>query len=284
MFTQQTQKHSQLAFKTVLVGSGGSAVLFKTAGPAVQGFFPLPKSHLQKTASFPENPKIFILEQCKTIKDLKQVHAHLIKTHLVHRPAVAEPLLESAALLLPVPTIDYAFSIFSNIENPDPSSYAIMIRGFTKLQSPEKSIFLFRHMIEHSVRLDEFTFLGVLKACSKLRYLKEGEQIHAHVVKLMDGFGNTEFVENSLVYMYACCDHLDLACKVFDGMSVRSAITWRSILSGYVRCGHWEEVVGLFREKLKLGVRFNEATLISVLTACGRLRDLELGEWIYNCV
>ncbi|GFP96170.1 hypothetical protein PHJA_001761100 [Phtheirospermum japonicum] len=65
------------------------------------------------------------------------MHAHLIKSRLLHRPAVAEPLLESAALLLPVPTIDCALSIFSNLENPDPSAYAIMIRGFTKLQSPE---------------------------------------------------------------------------------------------------------------------------------------------------
>ncbi|GFP82925.1 pentatricopeptide repeat-containing protein at3g22690 [Phtheirospermum japonicum] len=80
-------------------------------------------------------------------------------------------------------------------------------------------------MIEHSVRPDEFTFPDVLKAYLKLKALKEGEQIHAHVVKLMDGFGNTEFVENSLVYMYACCGHLDLACKVFDGISERSAIT-----------------------------------------------------------
>ncbi|GFQ05836.1 pentatricopeptide repeat-containing protein at3g22690 [Phtheirospermum japonicum] len=100
-----------------------------------------------------------------------------------------------------------------------------MIRGFTKLQSPKKSIFLLRHMIEHSVRPNEFTFPGILKACSKLRALKEGEQIHAHVVKLMDGLGNIEFVEHSLVYMYACCGHLDLVHKVFDGMSERSAIT-----------------------------------------------------------
>ncbi|KAK6123556.1 hypothetical protein DH2020_042704 [Rehmannia glutinosa] len=150
---------------------------------------------------FPENPKTLILERCKTIKDLKQVHAHLIKTRLLHHPAVAEPLLESAALLLPDSAIDYALSIFSKLENPDSA-------------------------------------------------LKEGEQVHAHVVKLIYGFGSTEFVENSLVYM----------------------------------CSHWQEAVGLFRKMLQIGVGFNEATLISVLTACGRLGDLELGEWIYKYV
>ncbi|KAI3454426.1 hypothetical protein Pfo_011089 [Paulownia fortunei] len=235
-------------------------------------------------AYFPQNPKTLILEQCKTIKVLKQVHAHLIKTRLLHHPAVAEPLLESTALLLPDSTIDYALSIFCKLENPDSSAYNIMIRGFTKAQSPEKSILLFRQMIEHSVRPDEFTFPSVLKACSKLRALREGEQIHAQAVKLIDGFGCTEFVENSLVYMYASCDRLELARHVFDGMSERSAIAWSSMLSGYVRCGYWKEVVGLFRKMLKMGVGFSEATLISVLTACGRLSDLELGKWIYEYV
>ncbi|KAL6583739.1 hypothetical protein OROMI_003028 [Orobanche minor] len=235
-------------------------------------------------ASLPENPRTFILQQCKTIKDLKQVHAHLIKTRLIHHPSVAEPLLESAALLLPVSTVDYALSIFSKLENPDTSAYAIMIRSFTELRIPEKSILLFRQMIEHSLRPDEFIFPSVLKACSKLRALKEGEQVHAHVVKSIDGFGNTEVVENSLVYMYACCRRIKLARQVFDGMSVRSSVTWSSMLSGYVRCGQWQEVVGLFREMLKMDVGFNGATLTSVLTACGKLGDLELGQWINEYV
>lgn len=83
---------------------------------------------------------------------------------------------------------------------------------------------MFRQMIKHSVRPDEFTFPGVLKACSKLGALREGEQIHAHIIKLIVGFGCTEFVENSLVYMYVSCDRLELTRQVFDGMSERSAI------------------------------------------------------------
>lgn len=56
------------------------------------------------------------------------------------------------------------------------------------------------------------------------------------------------------------------------------------MLSGYVMCGYWQDVVGLFRKILKMGVGFSEVTLISVLKACGRLGDLELREWIYEYV
>ncbi|KAG6384767.1 hypothetical protein SASPL_153585 [Salvia splendens] len=241
--------------------------------------FPTTKTAIPK---FPANPKTFILEKCKTTKDLNQVHASLIKTRLLHHPAAAEPLLEAAALLLPDSTIDYAFSIFRKLEHPDASAYNIMIRGFTKEQSPQKSILLFRQMIEQLVRPDPFTYSGILKAISKLGALKEGEQIHAHVLKSMEKFDRSEFVENSLVYMYASCGQLQSARKVFDEMSERSPVAWSSMFSGYVRCGYWLEVVGLFRKMRGMGIYFNETTLISVFKACGRLGDLELGEWIHE--
>ncbi|XP_073146534.1 pentatricopeptide repeat-containing protein At1g08070, chloroplastic-like [Henckelia pumila] len=231
---------------------------------------------------FPKNPKNLILDRCKNIRDLRQIHAHLIKTRLLHHPAVAECMLESAALLLPVPAIDYAFSIFAYLENPDSSAYNIMIRGFTKVQNPESSILFFRKMVESFVHPDEFTFPSILKACSQVGALSEGEQVHAQILKVVDGFECRGFVENALVHLYATCGRIELARQLFDGMSERSAVAWNSMISGYVSHGYWKEVTELFGQMLGMGVGFNQVTLINVLMACGRLGDLELGEWIYE--
>ncbi|KAL0417193.1 UNVERIFIED_CONTAM: Pentatricopeptide repeat-containing protein, chloroplastic [Sesamum latifolium] len=67
-------------------------------------------------------------------------------------------------------------------------------------------------------------------------------------------------------------------------MSERSPIAWNSMFAGYVRSGYWAQVVSLFQNMLKMGVEFNEVTLITVLTACGKLGDLEMGNWIYEYV
>ncbi|CAK9137545.1 unnamed protein product [Ilex paraguariensis] len=227
---------------------------------------------------FPENPKTLILEQCKTTKDLNQIHAHLIKTRLLCNPSVAENLLESAAMLIPEPSMDYALLIFDKLDKPDSPLYNILIRGFTLKQNPDRAILLFRQMIEQSVQPDEFTFPSVLKACSRLKALKEGEQIHARILK--SGLGSKEFIENTLIHMYAHCGEVGNARRVFDGMCERSVFTWNSMFSGYVKSGYWEDVVNLFRKMLDMGVRFDEVTLLSILSACGRLGDLELGKWI----
>lgn len=134
-------------------------------------------------------------------------------------------------------------------------------------------------MCENSVQLDEFTFPSVLKACSRLGALREGEQMHAQIMKYF-GFNSDGFVQNTLIHMYASCGELEIARNVFDEMPRRDVMTWNSILAGYAKNGRWDEVVRLFREMQELGVEFDEVTLISVLTACGRVADLELGEWI----
>ncbi|KAI3761384.1 hypothetical protein L1987_51798 [Smallanthus sonchifolius] len=226
----------------------------------------------------PDNPKTLILEKCKTVKDLNQIHAHLIKTSFLSDPSVAENFLESAAILVRHQPLDYARSVFGKLNDPDSSAYNVMIRALTLKNCPHEAILMFKKMKENSVQPDEFTFPCVLKSCSRLRALEEGKQIHAQVMKL--GFSFCGFVENSLINMYANCGEVGVACKVFDEMSERDVFTWNALFSGYTKSGCWREAVDLFRYMLEIDARFDEVTLVSVLTACGRVGALELGEWV----
>ncbi|KAG7954448.1 hypothetical protein I3843_11G018800 [Carya illinoinensis] len=246
--------------------------------PCTLSVFPAkPLAAVTAIPQFPENSRALILEQCKTTKDINQIHAHLLKTRLVLNPAVAENLLESTAILLPS-SMDYALSIFGEMEEPDSSAYNIIIRGLTYKQSPHEAVLMFRKMLESSVEPNEFTFPSILKACSRLRALREGEQVHAHFVKC--GFGSNGYVENTLIHMYANCGRVEVARRVFDGMLTRDVVAWNSMFAGYTKGECWGEVSKLFCRMRESGVCFDEVTMISVLTACGRLADLELGEWI----
>ncbi|TQD75387.1 hypothetical protein C1H46_039080 [Malus baccata] len=171
--------------------------------------------------------------------------------------------------------MDYALSIFHNVNEPDSLAYNIMIRSLIYQRSPLEAILLFKNMRENSVEPDEFTSL---KACSRLRALREGEHIHSHIVKC--GFKTNGFIENTMIHMYASCGELDVARRVFDGLPERARMAWNSMMAGYLKIECWGDVMTLFVEMLKLGFGFDEVTLICVLTACGRLANLELGEWI----
>ncbi|PKA66156.1 Pentatricopeptide repeat-containing protein [Apostasia shenzhenica] len=226
---------------------------------------------------FPANHRTLILEQCKSLRDLRQIHAHLTKTGAVLRPSTAENLLECSALLLPN-AFHYALKLFDQMPRPHTEAFNIMIRAFIFSGSPADAIALFLRLLASSVSPDKHTFSCVLKACSRISSLDAGKKVHAFVVKC--GFGFEEFVQNSLIHMYASCGDVDNARHLFDETPEKGIVTWNAMFAGYFKAGNWKEVVLLFRNMLENQAEFDEVTLISVLTACGRLGVLDLGEWI----
>ncbi|KAJ6809400.1 pentatricopeptide repeat-containing protein-like, chloroplastic [Iris pallida] len=234
---------------------------------------PVPITH------FPPNPKPLLLHRCKTPRDLRQIHAHLIKTRSAHSPAALESLLEASALLVPS-SLPYALKLFDETPQPHAQLYNILIRAFNLSASPLRSLLLFSRMLSASVPADVHTLSCTLKACSMLPSPeRHGRQVHAHAVKR--GFRYEDgFLSNSLIHMYASCGAVGSARAIFSRVPDRGTVTWNAMCAGYFKAGDWGEVVALFRSMLESGAAFDEVTLISVLTACGRLGALDLGEWI----
>ncbi|KAK1294481.1 Pentatricopeptide repeat-containing protein [Acorus calamus] len=227
-------------------------------------------------STFPTDPKTLLFNQCNTQRDLHQLHAHLIKTPHLFSSLLSQYLLESAALSRHG-SIAYALSIFRHIDRPTAPAYNILIRAFNANRSMRDSLALDDRMRADSVEPDEHTFSCALKSCSMLGAFEEAEQIHAHVVKF--GFGSNGFVKNTLIHVYATCGDLEIARRVFDGMREKGIVTWNSMIAGYSKSGDWGSVLDLFYEMRRSGVSFDEVTMISVLSACGRLGDLG---WVYR--
>ncbi|MQL86327.1 hypothetical protein Taro_018847 [Colocasia esculenta] len=219
-----------------------------------------------------------LLRQCRSLGHLHQAHAHLIKAGLFPcHPSAVEGLLETAALQLPG-GLGYALEAFRRVPRPNAAAYNVMIRGLTSGGSPADALALFRGMLVASVVPDKYTFPCVLKACSRLGALEQGEQIHARVEKT--GYALQEFVQSALIHMYGICGKMDIARKLFDGIDKKGLIAWNAMFAGYSKNGACGEVVDLFHRMLESGVPFDDVTLISVLPACGRVGALDLGEWI----
>nr|GEW67944.1 pentatricopeptide repeat-containing protein At3g20730 [Tanacetum cinerariifolium] len=84
--------------------------------------------------------------------------------------------------------------------------------------------------------------------------------------------------------MYAKFGDMGNARNVFDEMRERNLVTWTSLVSGYVRNGCGEEGLRVFVKMRREGVKGNEFTYGSVLSACGSLRWLRCGMGVQGCV
>lgn len=132
-----------------------------------------------------------------------------------------------------------------------------------------------------SVLPDKHTFPFLLKACSYIFALSEGEQAHGQVLK--HGFGPDVYVNNSLIHFYGSCGCLDLAHKVFDEMTERSLVSWNVMIDVLVMVGEFKKALGLFVKMQRL-FQPDRYSLQSAVIACSGLGALSLGMWVHAYV
>lgn len=240
--------------------------------------------------------------------ELKQAHAHLIKTNT---PLSTLPLTRVGLVSALTPSFSYARKIFAHVNEPELVVWNYCLKSFVERDNPVNAILLFYRLRHFDVLPDTFTCSFVLKACTNELDLSNGKIIHGYVVKL--GFTFNLVLQNMIVNLYAECGEIWDARLLFEKMSQRDVVTWnimitqlikrgdiveaselfrkmpeRSVrswtgmISGYVQYGKAKEAVELFMEMEEVGVRPNEVTVVAVLAACADLGALDLGRRVHE--
>lgn len=171
-------------------------------------------------------------------------------------------------------------SIFSDLDDPGTFDFNTMIRAHVNYSQPNAAVQLYKEMIECEVDPDNFTFPFVLKACAQLSAMRQGMQVHGQALKF--GFHDNAFVQNSLINLYGKCQEIDAACGVFEQMgSNRTVASWSAILAAHNRMGLSSECLDFFPAMISSGIRPDESSLVSLLSACAHLGMLDIGRSIH---
>ncbi|KAJ4799183.1 Pentatricopeptide repeat-containing protein [Rhynchospora pubera] len=127
--------------------------------------------------------------------------------------------------------------------------------------------------------LDGCTFASVITSLGNLGRLKQGRELHAVAIVSGTCCGNI-IVESSIVDMYAKCRAMDDSRRTFDRMSVKNAVSWCSLLSGYCHLGFYSTVLSLFSGMSEDAV--DVYTLSTVLRACAGLAAAKAGKEVHS--
>ncbi|WVZ59324.1 hypothetical protein U9M48_009479 [Paspalum notatum var. saurae] len=172
---------------------------------------------------------------------------------------------------------DEAMRLFEEMEDVSIITWNAMISGYAQIMDTAKddlharsrgfqALKIFRTLRRSAIKPDLFTFSSILSVCSAMMALEQGEQIHAQTIKT--GFLSDVVVNSALVNMYNKCGCIKDATKAFVEMSTRTLVTWTSMISGYSQHGRPREAIQLFEDMRFAGVKPNEITFVSVLSAC----------------
>ncbi|XP_031501958.1 pentatricopeptide repeat-containing protein At4g21065-like [Nymphaea colorata] len=261
--------------------------LYHSMGSSVK-LFRKPPRRTDGSSKRVEERLIFLFKRCSDLKRLQMVHAQVVKFGLHQDVFVASKLIlfcvDAASSVVTSPTMDYALSVFNQMDNPDGFIWNTMIRGFGRTKNPIEAIVLYQRMQKSSdsaVTLqDNFTFSFLLKICGQLALLELGEQVHSTCVK--HGLDAHAFVRNTLVHMYAMCKCITSAQKAFSEMVQPDLITWNAIIDGCLHCDMPEDALIFFQRMQKMGIMPDEITLVVILSACAKMGALGYGRLVHS--
>lgn len=124
--------------------------------------------------------------------------------------------------------------------------------------------------------LDMSTFHFLISAASRTVAVKDVGEVHGRVLK--SGLGFSDSLRKNLMGVYAKAGRLREVCQLFGEFRERDVVAWNTMISCYVRMGMFGESLDSFGRMMDDGVEPDEVTMVSLVSACAKMRDLEMGE------
>ncbi|XP_073024480.1 pentatricopeptide repeat-containing protein At1g31430-like [Primulina eburnea] len=205
--------------------------------------------------------------------------------------------------------VSEAHQLFNELEKKDFISWTALISCHEQNGMYAEALNLFVNMHLNGVGVDDVTIVTVLSACAHLLSIRMGKTVHGLVLRI--GFEPYVNPQNALINMYSRCGDVleaqklfDSGCvldmiswnsmifgyikrgliekarELFDNMPEKDVVTWGSIISGYTHLSKFSETLALFNDMQRAGIKPDETTLVSVVSACAHLAALDQGKWV----
>jgi pentatricopeptide repeat protein len=219
-----------------------------------------------------------VISSCELLGDEKlgkEIHGYVMKTEFGADVSVDNSLIQ---MYSSVGHWEDAEKVFSRMENKDVVSWTSMISAYENNMLPAKAVETYKLMELEGVLPDEITISCVLSACACLGRLDIGVKLHELANRT--GFISYVLVANTLIDMYSKCKCIDKALDVFHSIPNKNVISWTSIILG-LRINNRSFEALIFFRQMKLTLKPNFVTLISVLSACARIGALMCGKEIH---
>ncbi|CAG7869284.1 unnamed protein product [Brassica rapa] len=206
------------------------------------------------------------------LPNLKELHCYSLKQEFVHDELVANAFVASYAKC---GSLSYAHRVFCSIRDKTVNSWNALIGGYAQTGDPRLSLDAYSQMKSSGLLPDVFTVCSLLSACSQLKSLRLGKEVHGFIIR--NRLERDSFVYTSLLSFYIHCGELSTAHVLFDAMEDKTLVSWNTIVNGYLQNGFPERALSLFRQMVLYGVQPCEISMMSVFGACSMLPSLRLG-------
>ncbi|KAF5185387.1 Pentatricopeptide repeat-containing protein [Thalictrum thalictroides] len=218
------------------------------------------------------------LNSCAKLRNLKmgvEIHEDVVKDRCESDEFIVTALID---MYSKCGSIDSARRVFNKAGEPTIAACTAMIDGYNNNNQAKEAMYLIR-IILHS-RLDmkmvrELGFVCMIRSCTMEAAYRQGQEIHAHIIKF--GYDLGAQTCSTLVLLYEDCNKMVLARRLFDKLVDKNERLWGQMILGYVKNGMNSEALKLYVEMVSEDVKPSSFALSCALKACVGILGLKEG-------
>ncbi|KAE9608625.1 putative tetratricopeptide-like helical domain-containing protein [Lupinus albus] len=260
------------------------------AGLAENGFLEDAFTLFSSMVKGPEQPNYAtiasILPVCASFnKDVAYRCGRQIHPYVLQRAELSAHVSVTNALIsfyVKVGHMTEAETMFWAMDVRDLVSWNAIIAGYTWNDEWLKALHLLHNLVSQEMLLpDSVTIVSILPALAQLGNLQLGKQIHAYIFRRPFLFEDTA-TGNALLSVYAKCGSKKEAYHTFSMISRKDLISWNSILDAFGEKRHHSRFLSLLHLMLKLGIKPDSVTILTIIHFCVSLLRVEKVKEIHN--
>ncbi|EPS64911.1 hypothetical protein M569_09864 [Genlisea aurea] len=257
--------------------------------------------------SFP--PMIKTASKARALDEGRMFHALAAKLGYDSDPFVETALM---GMYGACGLISDARFLFDAMSHKDIVAWNIMIDGYCQSQLFDDALALLEEM-KSGVEPDERIFTTILSGCARFKKLDIGKSVHELISR--SGTVLDSQLQTALVNMYANSGAMDLAQTLYDKMKIKNVVAstvmitghsrhgdigaarlvfdemvdkdlvcWSAMISCYAESDHPQEALKIFDQMQQNGIKPDQVTMLSVISACAHLGALHRAKQIHETV
>ncbi|KAJ8899260.1 hypothetical protein K2173_017292 [Erythroxylum novogranatense] len=259
--------------------------VYSQTGDAVSAFS-LFSSMQTETSGFILKPNEYtygslIIAACSSIDYglclLEQMLTRIEKSGLISDLYVGSALVSGFARC---GLLDYAKKIFEQMNVKNAVCLNGLMVGLVRQKHGKGAAEIFVKM-RSVIDIPSDSYIILLSSFAEFSILEEGRrkgrEVHGYLIR--SGLSDVKIaIGNGLINMYAKCSSINDARLVFRLMVDKDSVSWNSMISGLDQNECFEDAVETYYAMRKTGLMPSNFSLISVLSSCGSLGWVMLGQ------
>ncbi|WOG95047.1 hypothetical protein DCAR_0314349 [Daucus carota subsp. sativus] len=220
-----------------------------------------------------------LIQACANIGDTRlgfSVHGYIIRRCFFMDVVVETSLVDMYAKK---GRLELASRMFRRMRSRNAVTWSAMVSGYAQNGFSVNALEMLTGMQSFGFRPDVVSIVSALLACSQVGFLRLGKSIHGYILRILD---IDQVLSTALIDMYSKCGLLSRARTLFDVINLRDLILWNTMIANYGMHGRGHEALSLFLEMIETGLKPDDTTFASLLSALSHSGLVDEGQYWFN--